>query len=371
MNNKSWWVFFPFVGLNITDQEIGLDNPIFGDVAILSREHMEAVLRRNMSNLIPDGRLEQIIEWVKNPSFIEAQKDVVQSYLAVRRMGALEKNVDSVRNVDKPAIEAKKRAEEISALLTLIFLSCGMSGETCGLLEQIQFRTAQSITMISANYDGEFKFSNYPLNHSLSSSPVLLDSKSSIQISSNELKALLEQAEFSSFSSIMLNSKRIPKTSRQVLVQSCIRLTESVLSPSFSTQLLGAITAIEILLTFNSDSKFETIKKRTEILLGEKLYAQYETDLIFEARHEYVHKGKDVSRNISAKALALAFSCILSYSDIAHLFKRTEKISAYLDFLGASEKIKSEWDLEQQQIFQNMVKHTINRQALPFVSSLE
>ncbi len=361
----SWWIFFPFAGLSITDQYPELAKPVFGDVAIISKKHMESVLRRSLSKHMPKENFEQLMEWVQN-SFVEGVQEVFQSYLAVRQTGILDSDNETTHKPDKLALEAKKRASEISSLLTLFFLANGTSGETCGLVEQIQIAMPQNITILGADYGGSFKFSNYPLNHSLASSPIL-DSESSLHMSSQELSNILTQNGFDNFYQIMSSPKRlVPKSSHNSIVQSSLRLSESVLSANFSTRLLGAITAIEILLT-KEITPFKVTKHRVKTLLGESLCTQYKLENVFTTRNNYVHDGKEIEEDMSTKAIALALACILSYSDIAHLFSSKDNILAYLDFISTSEEIVSEWNQQEQQSFQNLLRHAQNRQLFPFV----
>ncbi len=54
---SSWWVFFPFKGLDISDEQPDLEAPLFGDATIISKKHMvQLVPRLKMNERMAPGR---------------------------------------------------------------------------------------------------------------------------------------------------------------------------------------------------------------------------------------------------------------------------------------------------------------------------
>lgn len=356
MKNKStaWWVFFPFTGLDITDKKNGLISPIFGDVAIVSKKHIGQIIQNlKLDEHMPSENAEFIADMIENPV------DEFQSYIAVRRTGIL--NADEY--LSKPALEAKERAEQIAALLALVFLARSTSRKTCGLVEQIHSRV-QSISMLDLENGG--------FSHSFSSvsNSSVLDAGNLIEISAKELTSILEKEEFKSLAQIILLQKSsLSKSLRNTTIQSSVRLMEAVHSPKFSTMLLGAVTAIEMLIT-DQPTDYKIIKNRITTLVGKHLSSLYDLEKIMETRHEYVHKGKEVSDDkIATKALALALSCILAYSDIVTSFKLKSDLLSYFDFVIASGKIENNWSSTQKKNFQTLLQKATHRREFSFAKS--
>ncbi|HEV2863652.1 MAG TPA: hypothetical protein VGX48_21745 [Pyrinomonadaceae bacterium] len=41
---RTWWVLYPLKGFDITDERHGLDEPIFGDLAVISKKHIRQIV---------------------------------------------------------------------------------------------------------------------------------------------------------------------------------------------------------------------------------------------------------------------------------------------------------------------------------------
>lgn len=350
-NTNAWWIFFPFAGLDVIEDQNGLASPIFKDVAIVSRKNIRKIVQQlNLQQDMPSENAEFILDMIENPV------EEFQSYIVVRRTGEMQ----SDEYLSKPALIAKERAEQVAALLALVFLARGTLGKTCGLVEQIHFNM-QSITMLNLE-NGSFKHS-----FNSSSNSYLLDNFNSIKIRRENLLNILAEDDFKGLSEIILPQKSsLPKSIRNAVIQSSVRLTEAIHSPKLSTKLLGAVTAIEILLT-DQPTDYKTIKNRISALLGSDLSNQYNVEIILKTRHEYVHEGKEVlNEKTPVNAVALALSCILAYLDIVKLFSVKSSLLTYLDFTTTGIKIQNELDVIQKDSFPILVKPIKHRKKFSF-----
>lgn len=136
-------------------------------------------------------------------------------------------------------------------------------------------------------------------------------------------------------------------------------------SPNIATQLLGAVTAIEILLSESGDS-YDDIIRRLSALLGKQALDSLAVQEIFQARHLYVHKGEEpeMFSSISSKSIGLALNTIFRYSDLALQFSTKQYIIDYLGLIDKAYRIQE--DLGSQALAK-ILRHTANYKVPPFL----
>ena len=125
----------------------------------------------------------------------------------------------------------------------------------------------------------------------------------------------------------------IPRSFRNTLTQASIRLAEAFSSPTRSTQLIGAVTALEVLLSYtNQGTGFSTIEQRIDALLGSSWASRLRVKDVFHARHSYVHQGTRITESSIVEAgLVLAVAVMMLYSHGLNAFADKNALLAYLD----------------------------------------
>jgi hypothetical protein len=307
------WYFFPFQGIVVTDQEFGLQNPLFGDSTIISEEHYSRILDEASPYNFPVGS-ENII---KNPAF----EDGLHSLIAVRRK--------TKTYVDHGRESARNRARKISSVLSIALLVQQEIMKTCGLLER-----AYSKYPVVINMEGNFFGYSIERDDSL----IVRSKEDAFRVSGKDIVKLLNSHVCEPLYSAVLANKNLQKSLIYSIEQSCIRLSQAFYETTHSPRILGCITSIEILLSRQAERN-DLIKNRIKTLIGDNLAHKYEMEKIFELRNKYVHKGEEIKDyEASTCSLALAMCCLFNYASLAKRFKSKEALIDFLDYLFASKK---------------------------------
>ncbi len=357
--NHPCWVLFPLRGLDITDEQHDLFQPAFGDFTVVSKNHIRQIIKLlNLSKDPVHGEQNEhdTIYMVENATF----REDFHSFIAVRRRGNF-----SIKNpMPKWVKDAKARSYQIAALFTLVLLAESASGETCGLVEQLHKQTQSTIMFDIDN--GEFMFQSGGRYH-LRIQPL----HEAIILSLNELKQTLYKAQYQHLTNALLPQRSLlPKSLSRAITQAAVRLSDAIHSVTPSSQLLGAVTAMEILLASQSE-KYESLTNRLSALLGNESLIQHDVETVLQSRHLYVHQGQEIEEiEISLKAVGLALSSLLHYAKIAPLFSGKDELVNYLDFIHSGDNLSAHWDEVQQRTFHDLQEHERKTVELPFLESL-
>lgn len=355
-SKATWWVLYPLRGLDVTDDYHELDEPIFGDVAVISKQHIRQIvpLLKLNERMSPGHDHERDITYMLEHATL---KEEFQSFIAVRRTGFI-----SDEGHEPPLVkDARLRAYQFAALLALVFLAKSKSGQTCGLVEQLHDQTKSTVMLT-------FQEPRFRFQVGGAYSFTIRDSRETIKLSRDELRQILDQEPYEALARALLPQRApLPKSLHHSISQSAIRLSDAVHSIIPSSQLLGAITSIEILLTHQTD-KYESIKERLLALLGTDAVLKHNIESVLHSRHLYVHQGEEVSeRSIPVKAVGLALSCLLRYAQIAPNFSDKNKLIEYLDFIYKSDKVSPCWTEEESRAFAVLQKHARSAHEFPFM----
>ncbi len=245
--NNAWWVLFPFRGLDITDEQHDLFRPVFGDFTVVSKKHIQQII--SLINFGDDPihgeeNKQNTIYMLENATF----REDFHSFIAVRRRGFISIEYPMPKWVE----DARARAYQIASLFTLVFLAESSSKETCGLVEQLHQRTQTTVVLDVDN--GGFMFRTGGL-YRTGIQPL----QNAIIMSLNELKQMLFIDQYKYLTNALLPQRSVlPKSLTRAITQAAIRLSDAIHSATPSSQLLGAVTAMEILLASQSE-KYEII----------------------------------------------------------------------------------------------------------------
>lgn len=357
---RQWWMFYPIKGLDVTDEEHDLLDPMFGDCTLISRNHIQQIvpLLRLNERMAPGHDHERGITYMLENATL---REEFQSFVAVRRTGI--PSNESPRKLLPFLQSAKLRAYGVSALLSLVFLARDRSGATIGLVEQLHSQT-RSLVMLELQ-DGGFRF-----QIGGGSSLSLRSPKDTITLSRQRIQEVLREEPFACLSNALLpQSPTLPRSLHRAISQSAIRLSDSIHTVTESSRLLGSVTSIEILIAEQGDS-YETLHRRLIALLGTDAIEAFGAETVLQARHAYVHRGNEPADfQISLNAIGLALSCLLRSAEAASSFVTKPHFLDYLDLIHTADRVASHSEegtaLTSTQAF---LKHNRSKYELPFLA---
>jgi hypothetical protein len=351
---RTWWTLFPFRGLIITDKRHELRHPLFNDVTFLSIQHVPHVIAA--LKLEKESRFD-FAQTVRHVEQV-AEREQAKTFLAVRRRGIVTDNDEE----DPPLFYvAKERAYEVSALLAVTFLLHNKYHGTCGLAEQVHTRP-ENLALVDID-DGAYWVR---LTGPVGISP--FSAEYDLPIARAQIKKLLFGLHLKPLAEIIISKKSpLPKSLRQAVKQATLRLADALHTPNPSVQLLGAVTAMEILFGIEEGQKYDVYRQRIIALLGATAVERFEIKAIFQARHQYVHEGRDVKdEDVPYQAVRLALACLLHYTQSMATFADKRAFITYLDFVYQAEQLYPHWEVTEQKRFARLLQHKRTPIDLPF-----
>lgn len=332
---SQWWAFLPISRLYIQDEPDSLRKPLFGDATLLSVNTLNRIFKENSQD---HGNGDDI-----SSGLISWPLTKADTYLAVRRRGVVNTEwFDEDRKNEIFIKEVQRRATQISALLTVTCLATSTEGHLCGLSDQF-YKVTKQMALLEIGYDQRVlltESSGYSVDTFDCSVP------DDLTFSGDELRSFLDQPITKGLVQILTAHKpNVAKSLYTSINQACVRLASAILADSYTSQLLGAITCIELLLTNeNQSTNFAKIENRLSTLIGTKLLEKYEFKNILGARHAYVHRGEEVdAREYPLQVTGIAICALLLYANVAHQFKRKDSFLTYLDMLDLKKDLES-WE---------------------------
>lgn len=345
---SQWWVFLPFSRLHIQDQSNSLAKPLFDDVTLISAETLLHVFKETFKQHEETKRTSDE-NWFSSITKAE-------TYLAVRRRGIVNTQwfMEDRKN-EKFVGEIRQRAAKISALFTIAFLATSTEGHVCGLSDQFR-RTNEQMAILEI---GPTPKGLVTESFGSSIRTFILDNTDDLFFSREGLLSVLDQPQLRGLSQIMIAQKpNIAKSLYTSTNQACVRLANAIFSNSYTEQLLGAITCIELLLTNeNQATGYANINRRLAMLVGENVLEKYEFEKLLNARHSYVHRGEEVQvRKYPLQIISIAIYALLLYANVANQFKRKDSLLTYLDILYLSERLEGLGENQNYEIADNLLK---------------
>lgn len=255
------------------------------------------------------------------------------AFIAVRRP-TLSGPAGPIIHSSTPAVESKlrelqagaeRRASEIATALGLVFMrDVGLVYTSCGLEKVVPDPPSLK--------DGIVDFETGLLSFTVAGSPFPYLHPGITQTTREELLARVQGSRFADLCEIVLwPSKKLRKSPlRRVIVQSVDRLARALFAVDSAERLLGAVTAMEILLATGS-TKYDRIKDRLLALLGDDVGRVFSAEDVLEARHKYVHEGKRFEAGLADHAVRLAAAALEIYVMVSKEIRDKESLGRYLD----------------------------------------
>lgn len=361
----NWWVLFPLKGLELTDLEHDLADPLWSDSTIISKVQAATIVRSMQRNKVAtSGQAHETdaVYMLENATFQEE----FHSFIAIKRSGPRLNEVPEEFHCDMfEQIEGdpEGRATEIGALIELAVLVTRKDWTTCALVDQIHRRTKSTIklSLDDSAYGVELAGGGR-------SARSILNAADNEKLSRDDLKTRLSSNPIAALASVLANqSYSISSSLYKAIRESAIRLSDALHVIKGAEQLLGSVTAIEILLS-DQPERFDVIKNRIETLINSQAYSVFETEKVLKARHSYVHQGligPDIQA-LALKATGLSLCCLLTYAEAAPRFTSKSSFLAYLDFIRLGQRATSSWSDSDRTVFGTFVRHSSHRCEFPF-----
>ena len=213
-----------------------------------------------------------------------AERDSAQTFLAVRRRGAMFEDDDGQ---DSPLVRyLRERAYDVAALLAVVTLANSRHQQGCGLGEQIH-RRPEDLAMFDVEQGG------FWVQRTGSRALSWFSANTDEKMSRAMLKRMLFRRPFRSLSEIMLTRRStLPSSLRKSIKQATLRLADAIHSTTETAQLLGAVIVLELLFNANDGEKYDVIEQRLSAFLGKEDADVFEIEKISKARHHDVHEGR-------------------------------------------------------------------------------
>lgn len=351
----AWWILYPLVGLDITDEESDLEEPepLFGDATLLSHKHVQTYMDKlALAHATADFL-------VKDSNRMRRNAEPYSSFIAVRRFGDARQNNQNRNRISR---ETSERAYQIAALLNLTILAHWLSPQTIALVAQLHRGTDDRIWINPES-------GQYRIDLAHISSFAALGSEG-LKWSRDDLRRHLQRKEFASFTRAFDIDD--PSYGEGLLVavrEAAVRLADAIHTISPASRLLGAVTSLEILL--DSQPKFNVTQERLLALLGRDLYRERKAEVIFKARHDYVHRGQsNPSLEVADHSIYLALAAILRFSTLSAAFQSKEdskgRLRSYLDFVHDGMNRWVDWNNEEHLAFRTFLKHDFDATIFPY-----
>lgn len=311
------WLFYHIVGIEMENDPDQLHDLMFRHATLFSRDDARTFINSMpfSSSKAKDADHTRIMLGINSSP---GPDDLPQSILAVRANGPTPEMIDESGN---------DRALEVAAALSMLLLVRLDFWATCcleehiiegGNIQQIRIGSQSGIRRITDKRAQR----GQPLW--IPDPPIRLSRM-------NFLKILTDEPTGDLTSILLCGNRKVHGTFREILSSATIFLYETAHSTSPETQLFGAITVIDTLLS-GGKSQFDIIKRRIRHLFGEVRYKQFFVDEVFHTRNLVVHSGKLCDWLDARKGLVLALTCLLIASKAAIEFPTLGAFHSYLDF---------------------------------------
>lgn len=334
--DSPWWLF-GVRGIVLSDETSWIESPLLGDATLMPREPVVAALadestatdyplRRRVAGMLhlAPGSEDDVVKSVA--PLVEP----ADSFVAVRRAG---------RPTDRDAhTDAFARAREVLAVLSLIIFGSNPDATSIGFSGQ--FRDGKLGARVALSGDGRnvIGFAVQPYVYY----PMAMPEGKILRVTRKGVEGQLQHLFHRDLWA--LATRRAPDVNRSfqaIILRAATRAFDAIHAPTFDARLLGAVTAVEILVGDQSGG-WNSLKQRVRALLG-KGHEAFRADEVWSARHAYVHDGAEISPVAALLSCGLAASVLFHVAALAGRCKTRDALISYLDLLVAVDRTSALW----------------------------
>lgn len=317
LSSVTWWVLQPITGLAFLDSYPTLARGV--RIAFVSKEHIPflvGLLEANRTRAVTFDRAAELTRVLERG----AGSRVFHSFVAVSYTG---RKPNPSRHD-----EAVSLARDVAALLTVVLFAYSRYASAPGLSALVSGGLDGSPDLSIPRSFLRFDGAGFGM-HAILSAP--------IQMLQGDLRQILALPTFQCLTAIMSGER--PMTPLAEAVRAATRrLAQAVHDVSLSGQILGAVTALEILLAGESAPRgglFPHLRYLTARLVGPVVAKQFKLWKVFDARHRYVHAGREAEKeDVARGALILGVYALVHAAYLAELLGDKRELERYLETFG-------------------------------------
>jgi hypothetical protein len=123
------------------------------------------------------------------------------------------------------------------------------------------------------------------------------------------------------------------------LRRACCRLAAACFAANAESQVLGAVTSLEMLLS--PDGDFQRLEKRCAEIVADMDEGASLLRSLLKARHEHVHQGRDVDPSVGRQAILVLMQIMERLARSQNVITSQGQLCSYLDARIAAKRLKS------------------------------
>lgn len=306
---KNSYYFFNLYGLEIRSNKSWGDF-IFNDVTIINTEQLKSLIRIEFS----DVNYENVTRGLNGHSILLVRKFGVNSF-------------NKLKENDKE-MEAHIRAKEITSFIFLVFFQ--LSGFRYGISLDSELYESSGFNSSLIDTSGNISYRS----RNIGDEYYITLPKKPFNLSKTIIISIFKRSIFRNLYNIIINRSESNKHLRSSLLNYYLSLN----TPSPTTQFLGSISSLELLL--KNKSSYEQFLKRKSLLLSGKLKEKFSNiDEYIGNRHKVVHAAASVDLDILHIPVYLYCYILPIYIELFVTHCSNDQVLKFIDLVIQENKI--------------------------------
>lgn len=328
--------YFGFHGLSLKDA--GSDQWLFGDCGLIPVSSAP----KDLSGAVAGARLYHMegnlfVKWGEKlgDAISDFANVPTNCYLTVRRSIKTDSGKESPTSALEREASARRRAKEISSLLTCVLYYSKDGPLATGLDGEILHWSTKTVEI-------KEDLSTCHIGHG--GPPEPLQDRKIFEMKFAELEAKLRSAEFTNLTSLFdLRNPASQGSLAKLIRAACGRVADGIRSPSHIGELLNAYTAIDMLLATPGKEHFV---RRLKMLIGDEEADSYRAEKVADDRNAIMHRGDNTTNIRALQAISLALDALLNAAALSVVIKSRDELEAFLDIQSLRKRLHSNNSVE-------------------------
>lgn len=306
---KNSYYFFNLYGLEIRSSKNWGDF-MFNDATIINTDQLKSLIRIEFS----DVSYENVNRRLNGHSILLVRKFGVNSF-------------NKLKENDKE-MEAHIRAKEITSFIFLVFFQ--LSGFRYGISLDSELYESSGFNSSLIDSSGNISYRSRNIGYEY----YIMLPKKPFNLSKTILVNIFKRSIFRNLYNIIINQNESNKHLRSSLLNYYLSLN----TPSPTTQFLGSISSLELLL--KNKSSYEQFLKRKSLLLSGKLKEKFSNiDEYIGNRHKIVHAAASVDLDILHIPVYLYCYILPIYIELFNIHRSNDQVLKFIDLVIQENKI--------------------------------
>lgn len=306
---KNSYYFFNLYGIEIRSSKNWGDF-IFNDATIINTDQLKSLIRIEFS----DVSYENVTRGLNGHSILLVRKFGVNSF-------------NKLKENDKE-MEAHIRAKEITSFIFLVFFQ--LSGFRYGISLDSELYESSGFNSSLIDSSGNISYRSRNIGYEY----YITLPKKPFNLSKTIIVNIFKRSIFRNLYNIIINRNESNKHLRSSLLNYYLSLN----TPSPTTQFVGSISSLELLL--KNKSNYKQFLKRKSLLLSDKLKERFTTiDDYIGNRHKVVHAAASVDLGILHIPMYLYCYIIPIYIELFDTHYSNDQVLKFIDLAIQEKKI--------------------------------